>query len=112
MHIKPLRIKENEPCYCLYDGPVIFADGKIGLCGGRDFNASSELIVGNIANDRLLDVWQGGLVKELRERFYQGNYPDICNKCTIYYNLDLYRTREGNKRRFFIERVFNQKSLS
>lgn len=112
MHIKPVRYKENEPCYCLYDGPVIFADGKIGLCGGRDFNASSELIVGNIANDRLLDVWQGELVKELRERFYQGNYPDICNKCTIYYNLDLYRTTEGNKRRFFVERVFNQKSSS
>jgi MoaA/NifB/PqqE/SkfB family radical SAM enzyme len=112
MHIKPLRYKENEPCYCLYDGPVIFADGKIGLCGGRDFNASSGLIVGNIANDRLLDVWQGGLVKELRERFYQGNYPDICDKCTIYYNLDLYRTTEGNNRRFFIERVFCQNPSS
>lgn len=97
---------EKEPCFWLYHGPIIYADGKIGLCGCRDLNANSELIVGNIKTDRIIDIWQSKKVKELRERYKKGAFPNICQKCTNYCNLELYRRKAGNERRYFIQKVF------
>lgn len=98
MHVRPLSKLEKEPCYWLYDGPIIFADGKVGLCGCRDFNAQSELIIGNILESHLLDLWQSEATKRLRARFVAGNFPDICQKCTTYANLDFYRSKRGSLR--------------
>lgn len=110
MHIRPLSKLETEPCVWLYDGPIIFADGKMGLCGCRDFNANSELIVGNINEHHLVDLWQSENVKRLRERFVLGDFPDICQKCTGYVNLDLYRTTIGSNRARLTEERFNGSS--
>lgn len=107
MYLGPPIEQKNEPCFWFYHGPVIYVDGKIGLCGCRDLNANSELIVGDIKTDRLIDVWQSNKVKELRKRFYRGDIPEICKKCTNYGNLNFYRTKEGNERRYFISKVFN-----
>jgi len=97
---------EKEPCFWLYHGPIIYADGKMGLCGCRDLNANSELIVGDIKTDRIIDIWQSKKVKELRERYNKGEFPNICQKCTNYCNLELYRRKTGNERRYFIQKVF------
>ncbi len=70
----------------LYDGPIVFSDGSVGLCGCRDFNSESDLIVGNINDSSLLDIWQLEKVKKLRESFYCGSFPSICKKCTTYAN--------------------------
>lgn len=106
MHMRHLKESKNEPCFWLYHGPVIYVDGRMGLCGCRDLNASSELVVGDIKTDRIIDIWQSKKVKELRKIFYQNKSPEICQRCTNYINLDLYRSRKGNERRFFIEKVF------
>lgn len=98
MHLRPLSWLEKEPCYLLYDGPIVFADGKVGLCGCRDFNADSELIIGNIMENSLLDLWRSEKTHVLRKRFWQGDFPDICARCTAYANLDLYRSRRGKLR--------------
>ncbi|RJQ43498.1 MAG: radical SAM protein [Nitrospiraceae bacterium] len=98
MSIRPLSRLEKEPCYWLYDGPIVFVDGKVGLCGCRDFNAQSELVIGNIIESNLLDLWQSEKTRNLRQRFTDGNFPDICKKCTTYANLDLYRSKRGVSR--------------
>ncbi|HZW23954.1 MAG TPA: radical SAM/SPASM domain-containing protein [Gallionella sp.] len=98
MQLRPLSKLEREPCYWFYDGPIVFVDGSLGLCGCRDFNADSELVVGNIMDDSLLDIWQGAAVKDLRERFRSGDFPAICRKCTTYANLDMYRRKPGAER--------------
>lgn len=98
MQLRPPSKLEREPCYWFYDGPIVYADGAVGLCGCRDFNADSELIVGNIMGESLLEIWRSGQVKALRERFRDGNFPDICRKCTTYANLDLYRRTPGVER--------------
>jgi MoaA/NifB/PqqE/SkfB family radical SAM enzyme len=98
MHIRPIIRLEREPCYWFYDGPMVFADGKVGLCGCRDFDANSELIVGDILKDSLLDIWQSEAVCRLREQFWKGDFPDICRKCTTYANLDFYRSKRGSLR--------------
>lgn len=98
MYIRPLSKLEKGPCYLLYDGPTIFVDGKVGLCGCRDFNADSELIIGNILESSLLDLWQSESVRRLRKRFWNEEFPDICKKCSNYANLDLYRSKRGSLR--------------
>ena len=93
MHIRPKFKLNAEPCSQLYSTPVILENGDVSLCGCRDYNANSELIVGNILNDSLLDIWQSGQVKKLRNRFYAGVFPDICKDCTMYSNLTMYKTK-------------------
>jgi MoaA/NifB/PqqE/SkfB family radical SAM enzyme len=109
MHIRPSVKIDREPCYWLYDGPVIFSDGKIGLCGCRDFNADSELVIGNIMESSLLNLWQSDVVKRLRDRFRDGDFPKICRRCNAYANLDLYRSRKGLRRAELVSRLLNSK---
>lgn len=109
MHIRPIIRLEREPCYWFYDGPMVFADGKVGLCGCRDFDANSELIAGNILEDSLLNIWQSEAVCRLRERFWNGDFPDICRKCSTYVNLDFYRSQQGSLRAKVVTEHFKLK---
>ena len=72
----------NEPCLWLYYGSVIYVDAKIGLYGWRDLNANSKLIVGDLKTDKLIDVWRSKEAKNQRKRFYNGDFPDIWQRCT------------------------------
>jgi MoaA/NifB/PqqE/SkfB family radical SAM enzyme len=98
MHLRPPTQPQREPCYMLCDGPIVYSDGRVGICSCRDFNASSELIVGRIQESALIDLWRSSAVQKLRERFRSGDFPAICLKCTTYSNLHLYRTRVGSER--------------
>lgn len=103
MSIRPLSVKDNESCILFYEGPIIFSDGKVGLCSCRDYNADSEVILGDIKTEKLIDIWHNKKFKDIRENFKKGIFPEICEKCTHYVNLDFYRTRKGNKRRKILE---------
>lgn len=105
MYVRARPAREKEPCYWLYDGPIVFSDGSVGLCGCRDFNADSELIIGNIMQASLLQLWRSQKTSALRDKFRKGEYPDICAKCSAYANLDLYRSPEGRSRAEFISKV-------
>lgn len=109
MPLRPLSKLEHEPCYWFYDGPIVFVDGSVGLCGCRDFNANSELIVGNILDRSLLEIWQSEEVKKLRERFRDGQFPAICQTCSTYSNLDMYRRKPGTVRANLIRSRFESK---
>ena len=112
MHIRPLSRLEKEPCFWLYDGPIIFADGSVGMCGCRDFNANSELIVGNIMQQSLQEIWQSEAVHQLRSGFGQEEFPEICKQCTTYANLDFYRTRPGSQRAQLTRDRFSSRVLT
>jgi len=98
MHLRPLTLLEKEPCIWLYDGPIIYSNGNVGVCGCRDFNANSELVVGNIMEKSLIDIWRSDAVRMLRSKFTSGEFPSICRKCTTYANLNYYRTAKGSDR--------------
>jgi len=112
MNIRPKSNLDNEPCIWMYTGPIVFADGSVGLCAARDFNANSELIVGHILEHSLIDIWQSEKTEQIRERFFTKKYPDICSTCTMYANLNSYRTKTGSKRAFLTkERMTNSELL-
>jgi len=94
MHIRPKLKLDFEPCSQLYSFPVILENGNVGLCACRDYNADSELIVGNIMDNSLSNIWKSKKVIDLRKRFYQGDFPNICKDCTMYGNLSIFRTKQ------------------
>jgi len=96
---------KRELCAWLYDGPIVFSNGDVGLCGCQDLNASSELVVGNIMESSLLEIWQSDRVTEIRNRFLS-NPPDICGPCGFYRNLDGLRTVEGLRRTWLTQKRF------
>lgn len=112
MPLRSLSQLEREPCYWFYDGPIVFVDGSVGLCGCRDFNADSELVVGGIADRSLLEIWQSQEVKELRRRFTEGRFPAICRKCSTYSNLDMYRRKPGVERANLIRSRFESRPVA
>lgn len=97
MHLRPKLDIKNEACFQLYSGAVVLANGDVCLCGCRDVNADSELVVGNILEESLINIWRSEKIKELRSGFSTGKYPDICRDCTMYCNLNLFRTKKGTQ---------------
>ncbi|MDO9311729.1 MAG: SPASM domain-containing protein, partial [Nitrosomonas sp.] len=108
MHIRPLSRLDREPCIWLYESPIVFEDGKLGLCGCRDFNANSELIVGNIMESSLHEIWQSEKVRQIRYGFSHGDYPEICSKCSQYVNLDVIRTSVGTRLAALTDKRFKE----
>jgi len=92
-----MRVRSNHswrhprvsPCKELYNGPTIYWDGKVGACSCRDVNAS-ELIIGNINDSHLADIWFGEKIKGLRAEFLTPQIREICKKCSHYANLSHY----------------------
>jgi MoaA/NifB/PqqE/SkfB family radical SAM enzyme len=83
MFLRPLPQK-TRPCHILYGGPTILADGTITACGCRDVNGNSELVLGNIQEMTLEQSWIDGKMDKLRQRFMEGNFPDVCQDCRHY----------------------------
>ena len=83
-----------SPCTELFMGPMVYWDGKVGGCNCRDVNAS-ELIVGNVRDQHLADIWFGPELKQLRDEFTTPKIKDLCKACTHYNHLSLY-LKKGN----------------
>ncbi len=75
-----------SPCSELYSGPMVYWDGSVGACGCRDLNAS-ELIIGNINDSHLGDIWFGENIRKLRDEFMTPSIKSICSTCKHYNNL-------------------------
>lgn len=88
-----------EPCVQTYNGPIVLADGTVLACSCvASMDAVVDLGIGNLKNDTLLNLWQGSLLKQLRESFTTKTLNPTCSGCDMYRNLDLYRSSEGRQR--------------
>ena len=86
--------KKRYPCYALWFSPAINWDGQVSLCC-MDWN--KKLIIGNVNNQCLSDIWQGEKLKKYRALHLQGkcNQIPVCDKCNywswwpdIFFNKD------------------------
>ena len=81
----PLWPREHRPCYRLFEGVQIFSNGKVGACACRDFEASSELILGSLDDKTLPEMWNGEQLSQIREDWRSGRkIPEICSNCRSY----------------------------
>jgi len=69
----------------------------VTLCGCRDLNGDSELVLGNIQNRSILDMWRDPSVERIRSGFYRSTYPKICHGCSFYRDLSALRKEKAKK---------------
>jgi len=82
---RPLYPRAFRPCQLLYSGLMVYSNGKVGACACRDFEASSELILGNVAEQGLEEMWKGDKLATLRSDWLKKNrVPEICKSCRHY----------------------------
>ncbi len=81
-------------CELLYMKPIILANGKVNACACRDVEA--ELIVGDLKESTLWEIWGGKGIEEIIKRHEQGDYPDVCRRCSWY--VSIYNLRKRNAR--------------
>ena len=93
--------RKSDPCSILYSGLSVFWNGDVTVCGCRDLNGDSELILGNIMETSLIDLWNGEKLKKIRQGFRKGEIPDICKDCSHYDSIKNSKTfhfwREARK---------------
>ena len=65
---------------------MVYWDGSVGACGCRDVNAS-ELIIGNVRDSHLGDIWFGENIRKLRDEFMTAGIKPICANCKHYNNI-------------------------
>ncbi|MEM9801926.1 MAG: radical SAM/SPASM domain-containing protein [Planctomycetota bacterium] len=78
-------------CELLFTKPVVLANGDVNACACRDVEA--ELVVGNVKETPLSEIWAGEKIDELIERHERGDYPDVCKRCT--YFVSVYNSRKS-----------------
>jgi radical SAM protein with 4Fe4S-binding SPASM domain len=81
-------------CELLYMKPIILANGKVNACACRDVEA--ELIVGDLKESTLSEIWAGKGIEEIIQRHERGDFPDVCQRCTWY--ISVYNLRRRNTR--------------
>jgi radical SAM protein with 4Fe4S-binding SPASM domain len=82
---RPLYPRAFRPCALLYAGLMLYSNGKVGACACRDFEASSELILGNVRDQPLAEAWTGERLAGLRRKWRTRNQvPVICQSCRHY----------------------------
>lgn len=76
-------VTENLPCRRLFDVQFL-PTGDVRICGCR-FKTSvyDDLVVGNIKKNSLEEIWFSDRVFDMRLRFYDGEVPSVCQKCSL-----------------------------
>ena len=77
-------------CFEYYNGPSIYWNGDVGICGCRDVDAK-ELIIGNVNDNKISDIWYNAKHLEIINNFNK-LMPSICKKCTHYDNISTLNT--------------------
>jgi radical SAM protein with 4Fe4S-binding SPASM domain len=74
-----------RPCQFLIKHAVVFSNGNVGVCLCRDYNADSELILGNLRENSLKELLQGEKRFRLFSEWSKHNkIPKMCKKCRHY----------------------------
>ena len=79
------QVHRRGACELLYMKPVVLADGRVNACACRDVEA--ELIVGDLEQNSLGEIFDGEPLQDLRRRHEAGDYPEVCRRCTYYVSV-------------------------
>lgn len=72
------------PCTYLFDWSVL-PGGEVRLCGcSMKETMLDELVIGNVHEAGLSEIWDSERRKSIVERFVAGDLPTACQNCTLY----------------------------
>jgi radical SAM protein with 4Fe4S-binding SPASM domain len=78
----PVHADHISPCHFLWERMYIWFDGKVNSC---DSDYKNELVVGDVKDNLIRDIWNGKKLNYLRELHLKGErhrlYP--CDRCGI-----------------------------
>jgi radical SAM protein with 4Fe4S-binding SPASM domain len=81
VELHPFGLKPKKKCYRFNRCAYIVYNGDMILCCA---DWSRSVILGNVKEKSLKEIWQGDRLNEIRNNFLKGNHellPDICQKC-------------------------------
>lgn len=88
MKIRPLSLlilRRKSPCWMLYGELAVLSNGTVAMCGCHELEGDSDLVLGNIMDSSLMDLYRSEQAKKIRKNWLQGSkIPDICQKCRNY----------------------------
>ena len=72
----------NDPCEFLWDRMYVWFDGKVNPC---DADYKSYLSYGNFNDKTIKEIWNGEIIKKLREEHLEGKRNKVTpsNKCGV-----------------------------
>jgi radical SAM protein with 4Fe4S-binding SPASM domain len=88
MKLRPfslLVLRRKAPCWMLYGSLHILSDGTVAMCGCQELEGDSDLVLGNIMDSSLADLYRSEQAKMIRKNWLNGSkIPDVCRKCRNY----------------------------
>ncbi|MBI5248857.1 MAG: radical SAM protein [Desulfomonile tiedjei] len=83
------RVRDRkEPCEQLYHGLQVHVNGDVSLCCCVDIHG--DLLVGNVHEDSIEDIWRGNAIRGIRTAWDAGNIPRTCSQCNMYAPLSAF----------------------
>jgi MoaA/NifB/PqqE/SkfB family radical SAM enzyme len=87
MRLKPSNRVKRWPCKWTFI-PMIAWDGKVRACGcrfrGDEKRLGDDLIVGDLQEKSLDEIWRSSCFNSLHKRFIEGDIPRVCRDCSCY----------------------------
>lgn len=79
------KIREKKPCSHIFRFLNVASNGDVVMCC-IDYNHS--VILGNVNNSNIMDIWNGEKFTKIREDQINGIFSNLCLSCenTSYYN--------------------------
>jgi radical SAM protein with 4Fe4S-binding SPASM domain len=79
-NLKPLYCRGQEPVYCgaLFETFTILSNGNVVPCC---YDIKGELVLGNVFETNMLDIWKDPEYTKLRTNFRLNKYHLFCRKC-------------------------------
>ena len=85
-----------SPCFEYFNGPMVYWNGDVGICGCRDVDGK-ELIIGNLKNSNIKDIWYNSKHLDYLNNFIKRT-PEICKKCTHYDNISIFQNSDWKEK--------------
>ena len=76
--------RERTPCRMLWKNLSVYYDGQVSPCC---YDAEGELIVGNVLEQNLKEIWNGSSLKKVRGIHLRHQFQNIpiCSRCNSWY---------------------------
>ena len=86
-HLSPVREKKRMPCADLWTKMAIHWNGAVSACC---FDFADHIHLGNCTEETLFAIWNGEMVKKIRQEHQRGYYSGLCKKCDAWAEIDEY----------------------
>jgi radical SAM protein with 4Fe4S-binding SPASM domain len=77
---KPTNAINRDECDHIINTLTVRSDGAVVPCC---YDLTSKLVMGNILEESLIDIWNGNKYSMLRDSIKSKNYISICNSCAV-----------------------------